>query len=146
MWKELKKFMLRGNVMDLAIGLIMGSAFGAIVNSLVNDIIMPIIGFITAGINFIDLKIVLAVAQIKDGAVAKPEVAISYGKLIQVTLQFFIIGFTIFLIVKGMNKLRDKFDLLKELEAETTKPADVQLLEEIRDLLKANSRDDISVP
>jgi large conductance mechanosensitive channel len=140
MWQEFKKFILRGNVMDLAIGVVMGAAFGAIVNSLVNDIIMPIIGFITAGISFSDLKYVLAKAVMTNGEITKPEVAIAYGKLIQVTIQFLVIALCIFFVVKAINHLRDRAEARKVKEVEAApppvKPADIALLEEIRDLLK----------
>ncbi len=140
MLQEFKKFILRGNVMDLAIGVVIGAAFGAIVSSVVNDIIMPIIGFITAGISFSDLKYVLANAVMTNGEVTKPEVAITYGKLIQVTIQFLIIALFVFLIVKGINHMRERADARKVKEAEAVappaKPADIALLEEIRDLLK----------
>ena len=133
MWSEFKKFILRGNVLDLAVAVVIGAAFGAVVNSLVNDIIMPVIGFLTAGISFTDLKIVLSQAVMNGADMIKPEVAITYGQFIQVILQFLIIALVIFLLVRGINKMR------KKKEEETVpppKPADVALLEEIRDLLK----------
>ncbi len=133
---EFKKFMLRGNVIDLAVGLVMGSAFGAIVTSLVNDILMPIIGYATAGISFVDLKIILAAAVLENGEIIKPEVAIGYGKLIQVIINFILIGFSIFFIVKGINKMRARMEKPPEPAAPPAKPDDVVLLEEIRDLLK----------
>lgn len=138
MWKEFKKFILRGNVIDLAIGVVMGSAFSAIVNGLVNDIIMPVAGFITAGISFTDLKYVIRKAVMDGETVVKPELAITYGHLIQVTIQFLIIAAVIFLVVKAINHLREKIDeKLKKAPTPTpAKPADVVLLEEIRDLLK----------
>ncbi|HAL74676.1 MAG TPA: large conductance mechanosensitive channel protein MscL [Clostridiales bacterium] len=128
MWAEFKKFILRGNVIDLAIAVVLGAAFGAIVNGLVNDIIMPIIGWLTAGVDFSAFKIILSAA---DEVLGKPEVAITYGHLIQVILQFLIIAIVIFFIVKGINKFKKK-----EAEAPAKKPDDVILLEEIRDLLK----------
>lgn len=133
---EFKKFMLRGNVIDLAVGLVMGSAFGAIVTSLVNDILMPIIGYATAGISFVDLKIILAAAVLENGEIIKPEVAIGYGKLIQVIINFILIGFSIFFIVKGINKMRARMEKPPEPATPPAKPDDVVLLEEIRDLLK----------
>ncbi|MCD8498593.1 MAG: large-conductance mechanosensitive channel protein MscL [Clostridiales bacterium] len=133
---EFKKFMLRGNVIDLAVGLVMGSAFGAIVTSLVNDIIMPVIGYATAGVSFVDLKIILAAAVMEGTEVVKPEVAIGYGKLIQVIINFILIGFSIFFIVKGINKMRARMEKPPEPAAPPAKPDDVVLLEEIRDLLK----------
>lgn len=138
MLKEFKKFILRGNVIDLAVAVVIGAAFGAIVNSIVNDIIMPVIGYVTAGVSFSDLKVVLEPAVMEAGEVIKPEVAIGYGNLIQTIIQFLIIGFTIFLVVKGISTMRTKFEKRKEEEAAAPaeKPADVVLLEEIRDLLK----------
>lgn len=133
---EFKKFMLRGNVIDLAVGLVMGSAFGAIVTSLVNDIIMPVIGYATAGVSFVDLKIILAAAVMEGTEVVKPEVAIGYGKLIQVIINFILIGFSIFFIVKGINKMRARMEKPPEPATPQAKPDDVVLLEEIRDLLK----------
>lgn len=138
MWQEFKKFILRGNVMDLAIGVVIGAAFGAIVSSLVNDIIMPVIGFITAGVSFTDLKLVLSQAVMSNGEVTTPEVAIRYGNLIQVIIQFLIIALVIFFIVKAINHLRERADASKpkEAPAPAVKPDDIKLLEEIRDLLK----------
>jgi large conductance mechanosensitive channel len=140
MWQEFKKFILRGNVMDLAIGVVIGAAFGAIVTSLVNDIIMPVIGFILAGISFVDLKVVMKEAVMTNGAITKPEVAILYGKFIMVIIQFLIIALFIFIIVKAINHMRDRMDARKAKETPPApppaKPAEVVLLEEIRDLLK----------
>jgi large conductance mechanosensitive channel len=131
MLSDFRKFVLRGNVIDLAVAVVMGAAFGAIVNSLVNDIVMPIIGFLTAGVDFSSFKIILQKAV---EATSTPEVAITYGHLIQVILQFIIIALTIFLVIRGIGRLRRKQE---EKAAEpAAKPADVVLLEEIRDLLK----------
>lgn len=138
MLKEFKKFILRGNVVDLAVAVVIGAAFGAIVTSIVNDIVMPVIGYLTAGISFSDLKVVLEPAVMEAGEVVTPEVAIAYGNLIQTIIQFVIIGLTIFLVVKGISNMRTRFEKKKEEEpaAPAEKPADVVLLEEIRDLLK----------
>lgn len=130
MWKEFVKFLTRGNVIDLAIAVVIGVAFGAVVNGFVNDIIMPIVGALTAGLDFSALKITLIQAS-ADGL--KPETAITYGHLIQVILQFLIIALTIFLMVKTINRLKKKNEAPPE---PTVKPDDVLLLEEIRDLLK----------
>lgn len=128
MWSEFKKFIFRGNVIDLAVAVVIGAAFGAVVTGLVNDIIMPVIGWLTAGIDFSAFKVILSAA---DDALGKPEVAITYGHLIQVTLQFLIIAAVVFLIIKAANKFK------KKAPAEPAKkPDDVILLEEIRDLLK----------
>lgn len=137
MIKEFKKFILRGNVVDLAVAVVIGAAFGAIVTSLVNDIVMPVIGYITAGVSFSDLKVVLEPAVMEAGEVVTPEVAIAYGNLIQTIIQFLIIGLTIFLVVKGISTMRAKFEKKEEEPAAPAeKAADVVLLEEIRDLLK----------
>lgn len=144
MFKEFKKFILRGNVIDLAVGLVIGTAFNAIVQSLVKDIIMPFVGYITAGVNFTELKIMLAEAEMAGEEVLKPEVAITYGNLIQVIIQFLIVALVIFFIVKGINHMRDAAEkrmrrdagLPEEAPTADAPPADVVLLTEIRDLLK----------
>lgn len=144
MLKEFKKFILRGNVIDLAVGLVIGTAFNAIVQSLVKDIIMPFVGYITAGVNFTELKIMLAEVEMAGEEVLKPEVAITYGNLIQVIIQFLIVALVIFFIVKGINHMRDAAEkrmrrdagLPEEAPAADAPPADVVLLTEIRDLLK----------
>ena len=145
MWEEFKKFAIKGNVIDLAVAVVIGAAFGAIVTSFVNDIIMPIVGVLIAGVNFADLKIVLAAAKMVNGKEV-PEAAILYGKLIQTIIQFLIIAFSVFLVVKVLNHAKEKMDAKKTDEAAAAaaaapaapppKPEDVLLLEEIRDLLK----------
>lgn len=128
MLKEFKEFIQRGNVLDMAVGVVMGAAFKAIIDSLVADVLMPIISLLTAGMDFTSWKIVLRAA-----AGENPEVAISYGNLIQMVLNFLLVAFCIFLIVKGFNKMRRK----KEVEeAAPAKSDEVLLLEEIRDVLK----------
>lgn len=136
MLREFKKFITRGNVMDLAIAVVLAAAFGAIVNGLVNDLIMPIVGYLLSGINFSDLQIVLKEAVMDGEKVVSPLVAITYGHLIQVILQFIVVAFTIFLVIRMVTKLRKKQE-----EAPAAKPADVALLEEIRDLLKNSKAD-----
>lgn len=138
---EFKTFITRGNVMDLAVGIIIGSAFTAIINSLVKDILMPFIGLILGGVSFIDLKIVITEATAETA-----EVAIMYGNFIQKVVDFLIIAFVVFMIVRTINRLRERLDA-KKREEEKAKaaatpapapvtPADVVLLTEIRDLLK----------
>jgi large conductance mechanosensitive channel len=130
--KEFKEFISRGNVVDLAVGVIIGGAFGSIVNSLVKDIVMPPIGLLTSGVNFNDKKWVLAPDTVVDGKTI-PGAAISYGAFIQTVLTFLIISFVIFLVVKGVNALKRK-----EAEKPAEPPApttDQALLMEIRDLL-----------
>ena len=138
--KEFQEFAVKGNVMDMAVGVIIGGAFGKIVASLVNDIIMPPLGLIT-GNGFTDLKLVLkpATAAITDasGNVVTPEVAevaLNYGNFIQNTVDFIIIAFVIFLLIKGMNSLRKKEEPAPAAPAED--PPDIALLKEIRDELK----------
>ena len=129
MLKDFKEFAFKGNVLDMAIGVIIGGAFGKIVTSLVNDMIMPIISILTGGINFTDLKFIITP---KHGDIA--ENAIAYGSFIQNVVDFLIIAFCIFLFVK----LIEKFKMKEEVKIEEPKKADdIVLLEEIRDLLKA---------
>jgi large conductance mechanosensitive channel len=132
MFKEFREFVARGNVVDLAVGVIIGGAFGAIVKSLVDQVIMPPIGLITGGIDFSQLKIVLKAA---DEAAKKPEVAILYGAFINTVIQFVIVAFVIFMVVKAVNSLRRE-----EAAAPAAPPAPTPseaLLGEIRDLLKS---------
>lgn len=130
---EFKEFISRGNVIDLAVGVVMGSAFTAIVTSLVNDIIMPAIGVLFGGIDFTSLRFV-----IREATETTEEAAIGYGNFIQCVVNFLLIAMVIFLVIKGMNAFKRK----KEEVAEETKPAEpseeVLLLREIRDSLKNN--------
>ncbi len=129
--KEFKEFAVRGNVIDLAVGVVIGGAFGKIVTSLVDDIIMPPIGYITGGVDFSDIKYVLKEA---DAAVNTPEVAINFGNFINIIIQFLIVAFCIFCVVKGLNSLKRKEEV-----APATPPAPSKeevLLTEIRDILK----------
>lgn len=128
MLKEFKAFALKGNVLDLAIGVIIGGAFGKIVTSLVNDIIMPLVSILLQGISFSDLKYVITPAE---GEIA--EVALNYGMFIQTTVDFVIIAFSIFLFVKLLTKMKKK----EEAAPTPTVPSKEELLlTEIRDLLK----------
>ena len=129
---EFKEFAMRGNVIDMAVGVVIGGAFGKIVSSLGGDIIMPVVGVITGGVNFTDLKLTL-----KEAAEGAPAVTINYGSFIQTMVDFLIIAFCIFCVIKALNTLKNK--LPKEEEAapaEPETPADIALLTEIRDLLK----------
>lgn len=121
MWKEFKEFALKGSVLDMAVGVVIGGAFGQIVTSLVNDIIMPLVGQLTGGTNFNEMKIVLN---------AETGNAITYGNFIQTTLNFFIIAFFIFLVVRFINRLR------KPVETAPKGPSTEELLIEIRDELR----------
>jgi large conductance mechanosensitive channel len=132
MLQEFKAFAVRGNVVDMAVGIIIGAAFGKIVSSAVADIVMPPLGMLVGGMDFSDLAITLKAAA--DGA---PAVTLGYGKFIQALLDFTIVAFAIFLLVKGINTLKRK-----EAEAPSAPPTpskEEQLLGEIRDLLKAKA-------
>ena len=132
---EFKQFAMRGNVIDLAVGVVIGAAFGKIVSSLVADVIMPPLGVLVGGVNFTDLGITLKQAQTAASGEVIPAVTINYGNFLQATFDFIIIAFAIFLFIKLINRLNRK----KETETPATPPAppaDVQLLTEIPDLLK----------
>ena len=128
--REFKAFAMRGNVIDLAVGVIIGGAFGKIIASLVADIIMPPIGLLVGGVNFVDLKWQMKPAMIVDG-VKKAAVTLNYGNFIQITFDFLIVAFCIFLFVKGINSMSKNKD-----EAPAIPSKEEQLLTEIRDLLK----------
>jgi large conductance mechanosensitive channel len=129
-FSEFREFIARGNVVDLAVGVIIGGAFGKIVTSLVNDIVMPPIGLVTGGVDFSQLKIVLKAA---DAVAKKPEVAIAYGSFASATLQFLIVAVAVFLLVKGVNSLR-RAPAPEPAAAPAPTPTEA-LLGEIRDLL-----------
>ena len=136
-FEEFKTFAMRGNVIDLAVGVVIGGAFGKITTSIVNDIIMPVIGVITGGVNFSDWKIVLKQAVLEAGEIVKPEVAITFGNTIAVILDFIIIAFAVFCLVKGLNKLHKKKEEAPAAPPAPPEPsAEEKLLTEIRDLLK----------
>ena len=127
MVKEFKEFISRGNVVDLAVGVIIGAAFNGIVKSLVDQVVMPPIGLLMSGVDFAKLEWVL---KPENPAAKKAAVAIQYGAFINTLIQFIIIAFAIFLVVKAINKLTRRQPVV------TAPPADVLLLTEIRDLLK----------
>lgn len=146
LWTEFKKFAFKGNVVDMAVGVVVGGAFGKIVTSLVNDIIMPPIGALTGGRNFTELRWILVEA---DEAAGIAEASIQYGNFIQTIVDFFLIALSIFFFVKLMNRGREKLEAKKraeeaaaakaaaEEEAKKPKaPTQEELLTEIRDLLK----------
>ena len=132
---DFKQFVMRGNVVDMAVGIIMGGAFGKIVSSLVSDVIMPFVGLLLGGVNFMELKFTLNKAVIGDaGEVVTPAVTLNYGNFIQATVDFLIIAFAIFMMIKLIGKLQRKKE---ELPAAPAAPSEeVQLLTQIRDLLK----------
>ena len=133
MMKEFKDFAMRGNVVDLAVGIIIGAAFGKIVSSLVADVVMPPIGLLVGGVDFSDLALTLKAAQ--DGAEA---VVIGYGAFLQTVFDFIIVAFAVFMVIKLMNNMKKK----EVVEAETKpveKSTEALLLEEIRDAIKARN-------
>lgn len=132
--KEFKEFAMRGNVLDMAVGIVIGGAFGKIVSSFVEDVLMPPIGVLLGGVNFTDLKVVFKQAVMDGENVVTPEVALRYGNFIQVIFDFLIIAFAIFMLIKAVNKFNKKKE--EAPAAPEAPPADVQLLTEIRDLLK----------
>ncbi|ARW08584.1 large conductance mechanosensitive channel protein MscL [Bacillus atrophaeus] len=127
MWKEFKTFAMRGNIVDLAIGVVIGGAFGKIVTSLVNDIIMPLVGLLLGGLDFSGLSFTFGDAVVK------------YGSFIQTIVNFLIISFSIFIMIRTLNQLRRKKEAEEEAEEEAQDPQE-ELLKEIRDLLKQQTR------
>lgn len=138
--QDFKAFALKGNVMDMAVGVIIGGAFGKIVSSLVADVIMPLLGLLIGGINFTDLHFTLKAATEVDG-VAKPAVTLNYGTFLQTTFDFLIIAFSIFLFIKLLSNLQRKKDAQPAPAPEPPVPSkEEQLLTEIRDLLAESKR------
>ena len=131
-FKEFKEFAMRGNVVDLAVGVVIGGAFGKIVTSLVDDIIMPPIGYLTGGVDFSQMRYVLTPGNEADGIA---EVAVNYGNFINVIIQFLIVAFAIFMVIKLINSLKREEEAAPEAPAEPTK--EEILLTEIRDALRA---------
>ena len=135
---EFKEFAMKGNVLDMAIGVVIGAAFGKITTSLVNDIIMPLISCVVGGIDFSAWKLVLKAAEVDAaGAETAAEIAVNFGSFIAVVLDFLIIAFALFMVVKTVNKLRSIGKKEEEpAEEEPEEPSTEELLAEIRDLLK----------
>ena len=144
MWSEFKKFAFKGNIIDMAVGVVVGGAFSTIVTSLVNDIVMPIFGKLTAGMDFKSLKVVLSAATD-----TKPEAAIMYGNFIQNIVSFLIIAFSMFFLINSFAKASEKAKKLMRAEDKEPTPEEVvpkapteaDILAEIRDLLKSNAAD-----
>ncbi|MCY7806467.1 large conductance mechanosensitive channel protein MscL [Bacillus spizizenii] len=128
MWNEFKAFAMRGNIIDLAIGVVIGGAFGKIVTSLVNDIIMPLVGLLLGGLDFSGLSFTFGDAVVK------------YGSFIQTIVNFLIISFSIFIVIRTLNGLRRKKEAEEEETAEEASDAQEELLKEIRDLLKQQTK------
>jgi large conductance mechanosensitive channel len=135
--KEFKEFAMRGNVIDMAVGIVIGSAFGKIVSSLVNDVIMPPIGMMLGGVNFTELQITIKAASVDAAGQAVNAVTLNWGNFVQVIFDFVIIAFAIFLVIKGMNTLKKKKEAVPAPPVAPPPPSKEQeLLTEIRDLLK----------
>lgn len=134
---DFKAFIAKGNVMDMAVAVIIGGAFGKIVTSLVNDIIMPVIGLITGGVSVADLKYVVTPASLAEDGTEIAEVAVKYGAFIQNIVDFLIVAFTIFVVLRIFLAGKKKFEKKQEEVAEEAAPAETELdvLKEIRDNL-----------
>ncbi len=132
MMKEFKEFAMRGNVVDMAVGIVIGGAFGKIVSSFVKDVIMPPIGILLGGVNFSNLAITL-----KDAAGKTPAVVIKYGVFINTVIDFLIVALAIFMVIKAMNSLKKKEESAPEPEPKPSR--EEVLLTEIRDVLKAGA-------
>ena len=139
---EFRDFAVKGNMIDMAVGIIIGGAFGKIVTSLVSDIIMPPIGLLVGGVNFTEWNVVLKEAVMENGEVITPALTLNYGNFIQVLFDFLIIALSIFFVIRGINKMKDMTSK-KKAEEEAAAPApepeptkEEILLTEIRDLLK----------
>jgi large conductance mechanosensitive channel len=141
MFKEFKNFIARGNVMDMAVGIIMGAAFTAIVTSMVGDLLMPIVGMVTSGVDFADKLIALNGESYVNLAAAKEAGApvVTYGVFINAVINFLIVAFVVFMLVRYVNKIKDaaiKEEKAVKAAAPAAPSADIVLLTEIRDLLK----------
>ncbi|PSJ45865.1 large conductance mechanosensitive channel protein MscL [Zobellella taiwanensis] len=133
--KEFREFAVKGNVVDMAVGIIIGAAFGKIVSSLVNDVIMPPLGMLIGGVDFSDLAVVL-----KEASGDLPAVTLSYGNFLQTVLDFTIVAFAIFMLIKAINRLKRRAEAAPAEPASPPPPSrEEQLLAEIRDLLKRQS-------
>ena len=153
-FEDFKAFALKGNIVDMAVGVVVGGAFGKIVTSLVNDIITPLIGLMTGNISLVELKLVLSPAVLDAaGAVVTPELAVTYGAFLQTVIDFLIIAFSIFMVLRIAMKTRKKFEemtkkeeaeAVQEKPAEPEKPAETELsvLLEIRELLKKKNKEE----
>ena len=135
---EFKEFITKGNVVDMAVAVIIGGAFGKIVTSLVNDIVMPFIAWIVGGLNVTDWKYVIKPAVLENGVEVEAETAILYGNFIQMVLEFLIIAFCIFIMLKAILAFKSKFEKKQEEVKEEAAPAETteDILKDIRDMLK----------
>ncbi|PTX60909.1 large conductance mechanosensitive channel [Kordia periserrulae] len=134
LFKEFKEFAVKGNMIDIAIGVIIGAAFNKVIDVLVKEVLLPPLSLMTDGINWSDKKLILREAILVDGQATVQEVSIAYGKLLEVLLDFAIIGFTVFLVVKFMNSIRQKAQDPKNTTVAT--PKDIELLNRMTELLE----------
>ena len=137
--KEFKEFAVKGNMMDMAIGIIIGAAFNKVIDVLAKQVLLPPLSLLSDGVNFNHKKLVLRDA-ITDatGVITTSEVAVAYGALLEVFLDFLIIGFTVFIVVKSMNRLRTKAQDSKDVTVVT--PKDIELLSDLKDLMEEQNR------
>ena len=136
--KEFKEFAIKGNLVDMAIAFVIGGAFAKVVSSFIEGLVMPVVGKITSGVDFRSLKYILSEAVLEPaGKVLKPEAAIKYGEFITIVIDFFLVAFFMFIVIKAMNKLKRK--QAEEVPPTPVLTADQQLLTEIRDLLKSKN-------
>ncbi|MCX6146791.1 MAG: large-conductance mechanosensitive channel protein MscL [Candidatus Kapabacteria bacterium] len=134
--QELKEFAVKGNVLDLAVAVIIGGAFGKIITSVVNDIIMPPIGVLVGGLDFKDIKIIIKEAVSANEKIIKPAVSINIGNFLQTSIDFVIVAFCIFVFIKMVNKLKDLKTTKEAVVEDAVVSQEILLLTEIRDLLK----------
>jgi len=137
--KEFKEFAVKGNMMDMAIGIIIGAAFNKVIDVLAKQVLLPPLSMLSDGTNFQDKRLILREGVTDaSGAITISEVAVEYGKLFEVFLDFLIIGFTVFIVVKGMNKLRNKAQDTKDKTVAT--PKDIQLLSDLKVLMEEQNK------
>lgn len=137
--KEFKEFAVKGNMMDMAIGIIIGASFNKVIDVLAKQVILPPLSLLSDGVNFADKKLVLRDAVTDaSGTISTAEVAVAYGKLLEVFLDFLIIGFTVFIVVKAMNRLRNKAQDEKDNTVVT--PKDIQLLSDLKNLMEEQNK------
>lgn len=137
--KEFKEFAVKGNMMDMAIGIIIGAAFNKVIDVLAKQVLLPPLSLLSDGVNFENKKLVLRDAILDaSGKIITTEVVVAYGRLIEVFLDFLIIGFTIFLVVKFMNKLRNKAHDTKDATVVT--PKDIELLSDLKNLMEEQNK------
>jgi len=132
--KEFKEFAVKGNMIDIAIGVIIGSAFKKVIDVIVKDIFLPPLSYLTSGVNWIDKKIVLSEQVIENDNIIKQEIAIGYGKLFATLIDFLIIGLTVFIVVKAINSIKRKAQDVKNTEIPT--PKNIELLSKMTELLE----------